>query len=156
VKISADIKDRLWGRVIIQPDGCALWTGAVQSSGYGHMSVGEGRIQYVHRISYSISHGEIPPGFVVDHICSNRLCVAPGHLEAVSLAENNRRTWARGRGVNVNIGEARRKDVCPQGHPKNGENLYVTRTGAHQCKECRRQHQAKMRHKKRVGLPPYS
>lgn len=48
-----------------------------------------------HRFSYELANGPIPVGFVIDHLCENKKCVNPDHLEMVSLTENNKRNIVR-------------------------------------------------------------
>jgi hypothetical protein len=87
---------------------CWLWTGTINAApnmGYGlisyreHSGPGASRVPptclYAHRLAYEFAKGPIPDGLTVDHICFNRLCINPAHLEAVSLAENTRRRNAR-------------------------------------------------------------
>lgn len=76
---------------------CLIWTGATSGrSNYGTIHQ-KHKHRYAHRHAYEITYGDIPPGLEVDHVCSNRLCVNPEHLEAVSHADNLRRGFARRR-----------------------------------------------------------
>ncbi|MDD7930099.1 HNH endonuclease signature motif containing protein [Microbacterium thalli] len=69
-----------------QRDGCWIWTGAVSTSGYGRLGD-----DYAHRVSYVLAKGAIPAGLQIDHLCFQKLCINPEHLEAVTQAENLRR-----------------------------------------------------------------
>lgn len=73
-------------------DGCWEWTGYINRGGYGVLEFGGSK--GAHRISYEIHSGKaIPDGLHVDHLCQNRKCVNPAHLELVTTGENTRRGW---------------------------------------------------------------
>lgn len=92
------VMDRLREKVRVDPQTtCHEFTGALTAAGYGLIGLGrrgEGG-GYTHRLMYEHHNGPIPPGMHIDHLCSNRSCCNPAHLEAVTQAENNRRASAR-------------------------------------------------------------
>jgi hypothetical protein len=121
---------------------CWLWTGYVESNGYGRVPF-DGRSRWAHRVVYQLLVGEIPQGLELDHLCRNPRCVNPSHLEPVTHAENMRRSP---------IGAPqfhRTKTHCPQGHPYAGDNLVLFR-GMRYCRECQRRHKAAYKAKRRA------
>lgn len=75
--------------------GCWLWTASRHhTTGYGSFGF-EGKIIAAHRYSYRMVVGPIPEGLELDHLCANRACANPFHIEPVTHAENNRRSAAR-------------------------------------------------------------
>ena len=70
-----------------KPDECWLWPGVRNSSGYGQVAM-NGRMQYAHRVAYELHVGAIPDGLVLDHICFERDCFNPRHLEPVTHGQN--------------------------------------------------------------------
>ncbi|PXH62351.1 HNH endonuclease signature motif containing protein [Klebsiella variicola] len=121
--------------------GCWIFTGSRLPSGYGILWNGA-RPTGAHRISFQLYKGEIPAGKEIDHICNNRSCVNPAHLQAISHKENIHKSSTL-MGVNA------RKSHCKRGHPLNGENLHITPLGARQCKECMRMHARNAKARKR-------
>lgn len=87
VDIESFIKKRI---KIVDGLDCWFWTGHTEG-GYARASINGHRNVYIHRLSYECFVGEIPEGLVLDHLCRNRSCVNPDHLEPVSLEENIRR-----------------------------------------------------------------
>jgi HNH endonuclease len=82
--------DRLTRRYVVEPNGCWRWTGGVTGSGYGHFSIRSIYYQ-AHRLLYILHRGAIPDGFEPDHLCRNRRCVNPWHLELVTRSVNVQR-----------------------------------------------------------------
>lgn len=84
-------EERFWSKVGRgAPDECWLWQAGCFVNGYGQFDR-EGSNQLAHRVAYDFTHGSIPTGLTVDHLCRVRLCVNPAHLEAVTIQENLRR-----------------------------------------------------------------
>lgn len=93
-RIHGDDEARFWSKVDRQPDGCWLWTDAINPrTGYAQVRMGGrgGRMVLVHRWSYEHLVAPIPRGLQLDHLCRVRHCVNPDHLEPVTAQENRRR-----------------------------------------------------------------
>lgn len=79
--------DRFWEKVN-KTGTCWIWTGAITSRGYGALRGDDGQLLLTHRFSYELHVGPIPDGLVIDHLCRNRACCNPTHLEPVTQWEN--------------------------------------------------------------------
>lgn len=116
------------------PNGCWEWTGALIPSGYGMKWNGE-RVVPAHRWSYEYHRDEIPDGLQLDHLCRNRRCVNPWHLEPVTNRVNSK----RGKAAGVNRERNLARTHCPYGHEFTPENTYASPArGDRQCLKCSR------------------
>lgn len=146
------IEIRLWAKVdkhgpipAHRPElgPCWVWTCATRE-GYGAIWY-NGRTVGAHCVAYELEREPIPDGLVIDHLCRNRLCCNPAHLEPVTDGVNIRR------GVSPFALNAA-KTNCPAGHPYDEENTYVDRDGGRQCKMCHHQRQQEAWQLKSQGL----
>ncbi len=109
--------------------GCWEWQGSLYK-GYAKFN-DDGVAHKAHRYSYEMHVGPIPDGLVLDHLCRNRRCVNPKHLEPVTDAVNILR------GVSPPAMNAQ-KTHCQNGHLLSGPNVYNAPNGQRTCRECRR------------------
>lgn len=137
----------VWKKIDVRgPDECWLWLFSVSTSGYGQFYF-SGRLHTAHRVAYELVKGPIPDGLQLDHLCRNRRCCNPAHLDPVTCAENIYRSpihkWA--------------KTHCPQGHPYAGRNLIRNSVnGGRACRECNNRDSRERKRRARadgVGCP---
>lgn len=130
------LADRFWEKVSVgSPDECWEWTAGTYSNGYGLFFVEHSpkrRNAMAHRVAYELSVGPIPDGLVIDHLCRNRACVNPDHLEPVTHRVN----LLRGEGLTA-IHAA--QTHCAHGHEYTPSNTYVRPGGTRECRTCVRQ-----------------
>ncbi len=102
---------RLISYIRVAPNGCWIWTGARnRENGYGQLG-DQGKVLYVHRLTFELFRGPIPPGTVLDHCCAAPGCCNPFHLEAVTPTENYQR-WR----------DSLSATTHPCGHPAHAAN----------------------------------
>jgi len=111
-------------------EGCWEWIGSKNHKGYGQFQW-KYRNYRAHRIAFELLVSPIEEGMVIDHLCRNRSCVNPWHMEPVTNKENIMRGEGHG-------SRNARKTHCPQGHPYSGWNLIVRiGHGSRECRTCR-------------------
>lgn len=151
-----NLPDRFWAKVdrnasppahAPQLGPCWIWNGATAGSrgGYGSFGVGSvrdgsRRMAYAHRLTYEAFVGQVPEGRELDHVCRNRRCVNPRHLEPITHSEN----ILRGAGPAVTKARHAARTGCVNGHAFDAENTrYVRRPDgsvrSRQCRACARE-----------------
>lgn len=98
-RIATDTIDRMMAKTVRLPwSGCTVFTGSLDTSGYGLIGVGgSGNIRKTHRVAFEHSVGPIPDGLQVLHRCDVRCCVNPDHLFLGTLQDNMTDRNAKGR-----------------------------------------------------------
>ena len=139
------VQERFDSKLLPGPGDCWAWAGAhFKATGYALFTVrserdGKWRPTVAHRIAYQLYIAEIPVGLVLDHLCGNRACVNPWHLEPVPIGENVRRGW-------LALSDADRypswtftpdwQGRCNRGHLITPETVVTRKNGKRECREC--------------------
>lgn len=109
----------------IDENGCWIWTGALDDAGYGttvlHYHSKTSKQLRVHRVSYILHYGAIPKGYTLDHLCREKKCFNPTHLEAVTSRENNERN---------------KKKYCQRGHLLSRNSVAFAKNHGRYCRIC--------------------
>jgi hypothetical protein len=124
--------DRLMARAHLDVNGCWIWGGYCNRDGYGKIKDDGGRrLLSTHRVTYEHFVEPIPDGLQIDHLCRNRACCNPAHLEPVTSRENT----MRGRtlaSINAMLTH------CRKGHPFDEANTRM-HGGGRRCRACARE-----------------
>jgi hypothetical protein len=129
---NAPLRERLLRSIEVDDNGCWVWQLSKDKDGYGWVGIARKKTGHAHRASYTVFKGEIPAGLTIDHLCRNRACINPDHLEAVP------------HGVNVLRGDAptarnARATHCIHGHEFTEANTYINKgNGQRVCRKCSR------------------
>jgi hypothetical protein len=110
--------ERFMALVKVNPGGCWDWQGSKSKDGYGQFILdGRRSVRRVrispYRFMWEYCNGPMPEGLEPDHLCNNRKCCNPAHIEPVTHAENQRRSYIRGR---KRMRTRPRPTHCPYGH----------------------------------------
>lgn len=134
---------RFWAKVAVgTPEDCWNWIAYKNKWGYGGFQMHGTMKLMAHRVAYVLVNGEPPLGMCLDHLCGNRACCNPSHLEPVTVQDN----LSRGRSGN----HEKAKTHCPQGHEYTPENTTweVGKHGRRTKRKCRSCNRARLRNKK--------
>src|SRR3990167_2789451 len=135
IHVTPSLEARFW-RYVTKSDGCWTWGGFVTDAGYGRFFLGRRKgHRPAHRFAYTALRGEIPLDMTLDHLCRNKLCVNPAHLEIVTLRTNILRSMPR---------DAHRED-SPNDHPRANARI------AH--RRYRAEYMRRRRAKRRLTIP---
>lgn len=128
--------ERWFSRHIVEQGDCWIWTGHRDRNGYGSSRINRKNAP-VHRVTYEYFIVEVPDGLELDHLCRNRSCVNPWHLEPVTRAINMQRAVGCGQ-----YDRSRRPDPnrthCSKRHRLVGDNVYISSRGNKSCRSCQR------------------
>lgn len=131
----ADLPARWQAKIELTLTGCWSWTAFRQQDGYGVTTV-DGKLRRAHRAIYERLVGPVLPELTLDHLCRNRACVNPAHLEPVTRGENVR----RGIGAQLARDRFAQQKTCKHGHELVGDNVRTYMRQGYLCRRCLKCH----------------
>jgi hypothetical protein len=148
--VDLTVDDRFWRQVEGGDfETCWLWTGRPANAGYGKFVVRQKWYQ-AHRFAYERLIGPIPDGLDLDHLCRNRACVNPWHMDPVTRYVNSRRAQLGWR-----VSRDRTHPVethCAQGHARTEANTYFPPNGrSPRCRTCNREEARRSKARRRAS-----
>lgn len=136
------VAERFWAKAVRDPETeCWEWIACRNSWGYGQFDAPGFR--YAHRFAYSYLVGPIPEGLTIDHLCRNRGCVNPDHLEACRMGVNTLRG-------NAPTAKHARKTHCSRGHAFDEANTRITAQGHRVCRKCKAENSSAYGYRRRA------
>jgi hypothetical protein len=132
--------EKILAKHVDATSGCWEWKARKDKDGYGRTTI-QRKTYQAHRVVFAALVGPIPEGMTIDHLCKNKACVNPDHMEVTTVKVNVLRS------DNICSLNAR-KTHCPRGHPLSGENLYLYPAGGRGCRQCQRDHAARYKEMK--------
>lgn len=141
----APLPNYIADRIDIAESGCWTYRGHIQRLGYARAFIRKPRkFWQAHRLVYTYLVGPIPEGLELDHLCRNRACCNPRHVEPVTHTENVRR------------GNRKNHGFCQKGHELTEQNTYWNPSGFVVCQICRRRNRiterAKLKARRQAGV----
>ena len=126
------VLNRFWDKVEIT-NSCWNWSGGKNKAGYGRISINHVMV-LAHRFIYEIMESKIPRGIVIDHLCRNRSCVNPSHMDITTIGQNCMRGDSPS-AINS------RKTHCGKGHQYNDNNMRIDpKTKKKRCIICQKEY----------------
>lgn len=141
---------RFWAKVAVgSTSECWPWLASKMPNGYGQFRSHAFRSALAHRTAYELRCAAIPAGMQIDHLCRNRACVNPAHMEPVTAQENARRSQPWAVAAIKKRAATRQQFKC--GHPTEGDHVAIW-SGKRACRICARAHNRRqyLRRKERL------